>query len=74
MREGRDLRQEIDGLNIVVMEDFGSGSPESAFAAIDAIREHNRQYPEEKLAEMIEDAHREAYEAMAGTKNRKGDN
>jgi hypothetical protein len=74
MREGRDLRQEIDDLNIVSMEDFGPGSPESAFAALDAIRAHNRQYPEEKLAEMMEDARREVYEIMAGTKNRKSDN
>jgi len=52
MYEGRDLRKEIDELGIVAMEDFGFGSRESAFAALDAIREHNKQFPEDKLIEM----------------------
>ena len=74
MYEGRDLRKEIGDLNIVAMEDFGSGSRESTFAALDAIRGHNSQYPEKKLAEMMDDARQKAYENMAGTKNRKSDN
>ena len=70
MREGRDLRQEIDELGIVSMEDFGKGSQESAFAAIDAIREHNKQYPEEKLVEMMADAKKEAFKSMVHTNAR----
>ena len=67
MYEGRNLRKEIEELGIVVMEDFDIvGSQESAFAALDAIREHNRQYPQEKLVEMIEAARREASANMAG--------
>jgi hypothetical protein len=71
MREDRDLRQEVEDLGIVAMEDVGLGSRESAFAAMDAIRDHNKQYPEEKLAEMMEAARKEASESMAG---RKGEN
>lgn len=71
MYEERDLRKEVDELGIVAMEDVGLGSRESAFAAMDAIREHNSRYPEEKLAEMMEDARREASEGMAG---RRGEN
>jgi hypothetical protein len=69
--EERDLRKEVDELEIIVMEDAGPGSRESAFAAMDAIRAHNKQYPEEKLAEMMETARKEASENMAG---RKGEN
>jgi len=72
MREGRDLRKEIDELRIVAMEDFGSGSPESTFAALDAIREHNKQYPVEKLIEMNNKAVKEAYANMSGTTNTEG--
>jgi hypothetical protein len=71
MDEKRDLRKEVDELGIVAMEDVGFGSRDSAFAAIDAIRAHNQQYPEEKLAELMEAARKEAYENMAG---RKGEN
>jgi hypothetical protein len=71
MCEGRNLRHEVKELGIVAMEDFGAGSRESAFAALDAIREHNKQYPEEKLVEMMEAARKEAVESMAG---RKGEN
>jgi hypothetical protein len=71
MYEGRDLRKEVDELEIVAMEDVGLGSRESAFAAMDAIRAHNKQYPEEKLAEMMEAARKEAAESMGG---RKGEN
>jgi hypothetical protein len=71
MYEGRNLKKEIDELGIEVMEDIGIGSRESAFAALDAIREHNKQYPEERLMEMMEAARREASENMAG---RKGEN
>jgi hypothetical protein len=71
MYEERDLRKEVEALGIVAMEDVGLGSRESAFAAIDAIREHNKQYPEEKLAEMVEAARKEASENMAG---RRGEN
>jgi len=67
MYEGRDLRREIDELGIVAMEDFGLGSRESAFAALDAIREHNKQYSEEILAEMNQAAIREATANMSGT-------
>jgi hypothetical protein len=69
MYEERDLRQEVEKLGIVVMEDVGPGSRDSAFAALDAIREHNKQYSEEQLAEMIETARREASEAMSGRKS-----
>jgi hypothetical protein len=72
MYEGRDLRKEVNELGIVTMEDFGLGSRESAFAALDAIREHNRQFPEEKLLEMNQAAIREANASMSGTKNSKG--
>jgi hypothetical protein len=71
MYEGRDLKKEVEELGIEAMEDVGLGSRESAFAALDAIREHNRQYPGEKLAEMMEAARKEATESMAG---RKGEN
>jgi hypothetical protein len=74
MDEGRDLRKEIDELNIVAMEDFGSGSPESAFAALAAIREHNKQYPVERLLEMNENAMKEACANMSGTKDEEGIN
>jgi hypothetical protein len=66
MYEGRDLKNEVEELGITAMEDVSRGSRESAFAALDAIREHNKQYPEEKLAEMMEVARKEAYESMAG--------
>jgi hypothetical protein len=55
MYEGRDLKKEIEELGIVSMEDFSGGSRESAFAALDAIREHNKQYPKEKLLSMMEE-------------------
>jgi hypothetical protein len=56
MYEGRNLKKEIDELGIEVMEDIGIGSRESALAALDVIREHNKQYPEERLMEMMEAA------------------
>jgi hypothetical protein len=54
------LKQEIDELGIVAIEDAGIGTVESTFAALDAIREHNKQYPEEKLKKMMEEARQEA--------------
>jgi hypothetical protein len=71
MYEERDLRKEVDELGIVVMEDVGLRSRDSAFAAMDAIREHNKQYPEEKLAEMMEEARKKASGNMSvtGTEN-----
>jgi hypothetical protein len=66
--EGRDLRKEVEELGIVAMEYVGFGSRESAFAAMDAIRAHNKQYPEEKLAEMMEDARKKATESMVDRK------
>jgi hypothetical protein len=57
MYEGRDLRKEVEELGIIAMEDVGTGSRESALAAMDAIRAHNKQYSEERLAEMAEVAH-----------------
>lgn len=66
MYENRDIKKEVDELGIVAMEDIGFGSRESVFAAMDAIRSHNQQYPEEKLAEMIEDARKDAFEYMGG--------
>jgi hypothetical protein len=69
--EGRDLRKEAEELGIVAMEDIGFGSRESTFAALDAIRVHNKQYPEEKLAEMMVDARKKAAESMV---DRKGEN
>jgi len=74
MCEERNLKEEIEELGIVSIEDLGFGSRESTFAALDAIREHNKQFPEERLAKMMESAKRDAYESMAGTKNRKGEN
>jgi hypothetical protein len=70
MYEGRNLREEVEELGIVAMEDVGFGSRESAFAALDAIREHNKRYPEEKLAEMMNVARKEASESMAGRKGK----
>lgn len=67
MYEGRNLKEEIEELEIVAMEDFGFGSRDSAFAALDAIREHNKQYPEEKLVQMMENARRDAYKSMIRT-------
>jgi hypothetical protein len=66
MYKERNLKKEIDELGIVAMEDVGFGSRESAFAALDAIREHSKQYPEERLVEMMENARKDAYESMAG--------
>ena len=71
MCEKRDLKKEVKELGIVSMEDFGSGSKESAFAALDAIREHNKQFPVENLLEMNKTARQEAIENMSGTKNRR---
>jgi len=74
MDEERDLKKEIEELGIVAMEDFGTGSRESIFAALDAIREHNKQFPEEKLLEMNQAAIREATAKMSGIKpNEDGD-
>jgi hypothetical protein len=53
---GKDLKQEIERLGIVAMEDFGKGTKESAFAALNAIEEHNKQYSEEVLLKMMETA------------------
>jgi hypothetical protein len=69
MYEERDLRKEVEDLEITAMEDVGIGSRESAFAALDAIREHNRQYPEETLTEMMGAARKEVSENMAGRKD-----
>ena len=74
MNEGRNLKKEVEDLGIVAMEDVGSGSRESTFAALDAIRDHNKQYPEEKLSEMMNAAKQEVYDVMAGTKNKKSEN
>jgi hypothetical protein len=57
MYEERDLKKETEELGIT---SISPGSRESVFAALDAIREHNRQYPEEKLVEMIKAARRKA--------------
>jgi len=73
MCEKRDLRKEIGELGIVAMEDFGAGSPESTFAALDAIREHNKKYPVETLIEMNEKATKEAYASMSGTTHKEGE-
>jgi len=73
MSEERDLKKEIEELGIVAMEDVGFGSRESTFAALDAIRDHNKQFPENTLAQMMDGAYKEAYENMAGTKNRKSE-
>jgi hypothetical protein len=56
MYEGRNLKTEIEELGIVAMEDIDPGHQESAFAALDAIRDHNKQYSNEKLVKMIEEA------------------
>jgi len=71
--EGRDLKKEIEDLGIASIEDVGFGSRESTFAALDAVREHNKRFPEQKLAKMMEDARQEAYNNMAGTKNRESE-
>ena len=73
MYEGRDLKKEINDLGIVSMEDIGFGSRESAFAALDAVREHNKKFPEQKLAQMMEDDRQKAYNNTAGTKNRESE-
>jgi len=72
MCEKRDLKKEIDDLGIVAMEDFGSGSPESAYAALDAIREHNKQFPVEKLIKMDDKAFKDVCAIMSGTTNSEG--
>ena len=69
MYEGRNLKNEIEELGIITMEDIGFGSRDSAFAALDAIREHNKQFPAEKLVEMNDKALKEAYANMSGTGN-----
>ena len=74
MNEERNLREEINELGIVSMEDIGFGSRESAFAALDAIREHNKMFPEKKLEEMMEHARQDAYNTMAGTRGGKSEN
>jgi hypothetical protein len=49
MGEARDLEKEIQNLGIIAIENFGVGSPESIFAALDAIREYENKclYKEE---------------------------
>ena len=71
--EGRDLKKEIEELGIVYIEDVGFASRESTFAALDAVREHNKKFPEQKLAQMMEDARQEVYNYIAGTKNRESE-
>jgi len=73
MYEERDLRKEIDELGIVAMEDFGSGDRESTFAALDAIREHNKKYPVEKLIEMNDITIKDTLANMSGIKNSAGE-
>jgi hypothetical protein len=70
MYENRNLKQEMTDLGIVSMEDGGFGSRESAFAALDAVRQHNKDYPQESLVEMMENARRDAAKSMSG---REGD-
>jgi hypothetical protein len=70
MYEERDLRKEVEELGITAMEDAEPGSRDSAFAALDAIREHNKRYPEKKLVEMMEAARKEASESMAGRRGK----
>ncbi|WP_461246027.1 hypothetical protein [Treponema sp. R6D11] len=43
MFEGRDLKKEIENLGIIAIEDYGVGSLESTFAALDAIRQYEEQ-------------------------------
>ena len=74
MYEGRNLGNEVKELGIVAMEDFGLGSPESAFAALDAINEHNHKFPSQTLMQMMDDAKREASNNMAGTTGTSGEN
>jgi len=73
MYESRNLQNEVEELGIVSMETFGDGSQESAFAALDVIREHNKRFPVERMEKMAANAKREAYESMAGTRDRRGD-
>jgi hypothetical protein len=39
----RDLKKEIEDMGIIAIEDYGTISPESVFAALDAIREYEQQ-------------------------------
>ena len=61
--EKRNLRKEIEELGIVSIEDLGLGGRDSAFAALDAVREHNKKFPKEKLEAMIKNAQQEHKEA-----------
>jgi len=45
MENGRDLKKEIEELKILAIDDYGVGSLESTFAALDAIREYERLHP-----------------------------
>jgi hypothetical protein len=56
MFEGRDLKKEIEDLGIVAIEDYGIGSLESTFAALDAIREYEKHNLKKEKQEEREDA------------------
>jgi len=52
MNEGRDIKEEIKELGIIAIENYGVGSLDSAFAALDAIREYEKhQLNSEKTEE-----------------------
>jgi len=59
MAEGRNLKKEIEELNILAIEDYGVASLESTFIALDAIREYERLHPYiEKQEEAAETANK----------------
>ncbi|MDR2543125.1 MAG: hypothetical protein LBC80_06730 [Treponema sp.] len=55
MDKGRDLKKEIDELGIIAIEDYGIGSLESTFAALDAIREYEKKHPYKKKLDKTEE-------------------
>lgn len=52
--EGRDLKKELDQLNIISFDSNGLATKETVFYALDAIKEHISQNSDEEAIKHIE--------------------
>jgi hypothetical protein len=65
MNANRNLAQELKIMEITNIEANGFLSSESIFAAIDAIGEHEKQFPIEGQVKQIEKISRQTYKNMS---------
>ncbi|MDR3301429.1 MAG: hypothetical protein LBT01_02710 [Spirochaetaceae bacterium] len=67
MNEGRNLRAELAELEIINLEGVGVLSQGSVFAAIDAIKEHGKNYSNDYITKNIERIKKETLRKIAGS-------